>query len=409
MSVDVGTVGASSTRDKSVAVVTPGLLTDLARFGATDVSACFSCGTCTAVCPLVDNDATFPRRIIRYGQLGLRDELLSSKELWTCYHCGLCTESCPQSADPAQYMAAARRYAIAGYDRTRLARTLYTHPAAGAGVATALAALFALFLYAFHGERSTTSFQLFRFIPEGAVHWTGVAVMALVALAALSGVTTMVVGIARKEGVRWRDVWGRAGRARSWSAAWSAGAVESLGQRRYREDCAEAQSDREPLYRRRWFAHAMTMWGFTGLLLATMSDYALSVVGLRRTGTPEPIWYPVRLLGTVAGVMLVYGVTVLLVNRLGHLNRATRESAGSDWLFLIMLWIVAVSGFLVELSLYVGTAPAWGYWIFLFHVSVALDLLVLLPFMKFAHALYRPVALFFHSLAGHATRVTPDV
>ncbi len=408
MSLDVEKTAAPAPLGKPVAVVTPGLLSDLARFGATDVSACFSCGTCTAVCPLVDNDATFPRRIIRYGQLGLRDELLSSKELWTCYHCGLCTESCPQSADPAQYMAAARRYAIAGYDRTRLARTLYTHPVVGAGVATVLAGVFALFLYAFHGERSTTSFQLFRFIPEGVVHWTGVAVMVLVALAALSGIVTMVAGIARKEGVAWRDVWGRVGRGHGWSAVWSAGAVESLGQRRYREDCAEAQIDREPLYRRRWFIHAMTMWGFTGLLLATMSDYALSVVGLRRTGTPEPIWYPVRLLGTVAGVMLVYGVTLMLVNRLGHLNRASRESAASDWLFLTLLWVVAVSGFLVELSLYVGTAPAWGYWIFLFHVSVALDLLVLLPFMKFAHALYRPVALFFHSLASQSTRVTTD-
>ncbi len=408
MSLDVEKTAAPAPLGKPVAVVTPGLLSDLARFGATDVSACFSCGTCTAVCPLVDNDATFPRRIIRYGQLGLRDELLSSKELWTCYHCGLCTESCPQSADPAQYMAAARRYAIAGYDRTRLARTLYTLPVVGAGVATVLAGVFALFLYAFHGERSTTSFQLFRFIPEGVVHWTGVAVMVLVALAALSGIVTMVAGIARKEGVAWRDVWGRVGRGHGWSAVWSAGAVESLGQRRYREDCAEAQTDREPLYRRRWFIHAMTMWGFTGLLLATMSDYALSVVGLRRTGTPEPIWYPVRLLGTVAGVMLVYGVTLMLVNRLGHLNRASRESAASDWLFLTLLWVVAVSGFLVELSLYVGTAPAWGYWIFLFHVSVALDLLVLLPFMKFAHALYRPVALFFHSLASQSTRVTTD-
>ena len=61
------------------------LLSDIKLFGAADVSACFSCGTCTAICPLVDNDSTFPRRIIRYAQVGMRDELLSSKELWTCY------------------------------------------------------------------------------------------------------------------------------------------------------------------------------------------------------------------------------------------------------------------------------------------------------------------------------------
>ncbi len=106
---------------RSVTLVDPCLMADIKRFGAADVSACFSCGTCTAICPLSDNDGTFPRRIIRYGQVGMKDALLSSKELWTCYHCGLCSESCPQQADPAEYMAAVRRYAIASYDRTRLA------------------------------------------------------------------------------------------------------------------------------------------------------------------------------------------------------------------------------------------------------------------------------------------------
>ena len=28
-----------------------------------------------------------------------------------------------------------------------------------------------------------------------------------------------------------------------------------------------------------------------------------------------PIWYPVRLLGTVAGASLVYGATVLIIDR----------------------------------------------------------------------------------------------
>ena len=38
---------------------------------------------------------------------------------------------------------------------------------------------------------------------------------------------------------------------------------------------------------------------------------------------------------------------------------------------------------------------------FLFHVAVAMELMLLLPFTKFAHAVYRPVALFFYSLAGN--------
>ena len=35
---------------------------------------------------------------------------------------------------------------------------------------------------------------------------------------------------------------------------------------------------------------------------------------------------------------------------------------------------------------------------FLFHVAVAMELVLLAPFMKLAHAVYRPVALFFVAL-----------
>ena len=116
------------------------LFPDIQRYGGTDISACFSCGTCTASCPLSQTDATFPRRIIRYAQLGMKDALLSSKELWTCYQCGECAETCPTQADPSEFMAATRRYAIASYDATGLARLMYLWPAIGTVFALALAA-----------------------------------------------------------------------------------------------------------------------------------------------------------------------------------------------------------------------------------------------------------------------------
>ncbi|MDE2281782.1 MAG: 4Fe-4S dicluster domain-containing protein, partial [Actinomycetales bacterium] len=250
--------------------VDPDLLADIKRFGAADVSACFSCGNCSAICPLSNNDGTFPRRMIRYGQVGLRDELLSSKELWACYHCGLCSESCPQRADPGEYMAAARRYAIASYDRTGIARTLYTHPALGSGLLVVLAAAFATFFSVKSGTQPRGSLQLFSFLPDAVVHWTGIAVMIAVVLAALTGVATMVHGLARREGVHGRDlVVGAASWRRAWRGAWNAVAVESLGQKRFRDDCAHADPS-EHWYERRWIIHATVMWGFIGLLVATM-------------------------------------------------------------------------------------------------------------------------------------------
>ena len=380
------------------------LLSDVQRFGAADVSACFSCGTCTAICPLSDNDGTFPRRIIRYAQVGMRDELLSSKELWTCYHCGLCSDSCPTEADPGEFMAAARRHAIASDEPTGLARILYTRPVVGSLIATAVAAFFAVFMYAARGPQDAASLALFEFIPDGLIHTTGIAVMAVMTLAGLFGIVTMARRVARHEEVTLRTVFGgRAALRRSASALWAALGLESLGQRRYRLDCKDDQPA-EPLYRRRWLIHALTIWGFLGLLTATLLDWGLALTGVKETGTPIPLWYPSRLIGTLAGLSLMYGVSMFMANRARKLNRAAKVSTASDWLLLVLLWLTGATGFFIEVALYLPDAPAviqLGYWVFLFHVAVAMELMLLLPFTKFAHAIYRPVALFFYALAAN--------
>jgi ferredoxin len=381
------------------AQVDAGLYADLKRFGAADVSACFSCGTCTAICPLSDGDATFPRRIIRYAQVGMKDQLLSSKELWSCYQCAECTDSCPTGAGPSEFMAATRRYAIASYDKTRLARTMYLHPVVGTIIALALAAFFALFMYAGHGPQDATTLAIFDFIPAPLIHDTGVVVMIIVFVAGLVGVATMARRIAGREGVSWGSLLGGRGQVRgSLAAAWQAIAVESLGQRRYRADCADDE-DTVAWYRRRWFIHAATMWGFLGLFAATIADWGLDIVGIKETGTPVPIWYPVRLLGTLAGLLLVYGVTMLMLDRARRASTSVARSTNADWTLLVLLWVTGVTGFVLELALYLPQAPAWGYWMFLFHVAVAMELVLLAPFMKLAHAVYRPVALFFVALA----------
>jgi ferredoxin len=381
-----------------------GLYGEIQKFGATDMSACFSCGNCTAICPLSENDATFPRRMIRYAQVGMKDALLSSKELWSCYHCGECSDSCPTEADPGEFMAAARRYAIASYDVTGLARVMYLFPAVGTAIALALA----VFMFAARGPQSTETLALFEFIPSELIHNLGIAVMALVVLAGAAGILRMTRRIAHREGVGLGDVLGgRAALARSGRAAWKAIGRESLAQTRFREDC-DADSV-VPWYRRRWLIHALVLWGFLGLLAATALDYGLEIIGVKATGTPVPIWYPVRLLGTVAGLALVYGSSVMIVDRIRRANSSVTRSAASDWTLLALVWVTGVTGFAIELALYLPQPPAWGYWVFLFHVAVAMELVLLAPFMKLAHAVYRPVGLFFAALAREPRPVTPSV
>jgi ferredoxin len=371
------------------------LYPELRRFGATDISACFNCGVCSAICPLSVDGASFPRRMSRYAQLGLRDKLLASPELWSCYGCAECTESCPTQADPASFMAAARRYAVASYDRTHLAYMLATSRLFAGIFVAALVGLLAAFMYSVHRPADGSALALFQFIPSDFVHNLGVAVMAIMGVAALVGLLEMVRRVLRGPAQGAKKVTLR----RAADAALYAVATESLAQTRFREDCAEAVESR-PWYQQRWFIHFVTMWGFLGLLGATMLDYGLELLGVKATGTPVPIWYPVRLLGTLAGAALIYGTTVLVARRLRKSDRSSAHSTTSDWTFLVMLWVAGVTGFVLELALYLPQAPAWGYPMFLLHVAVAMALVLLVPFGKFAHVLYRPLALLTIRLRG---------
>ena len=84
-----------------------------ARPGAGYFKRCFSCGTCTASCPVSEIDEEFnPRLIIRQALLGMRKELLSSKTLWYCTQCYTCYARCPQDVRFTDVMATLREMAI---------------------------------------------------------------------------------------------------------------------------------------------------------------------------------------------------------------------------------------------------------------------------------------------------------
>jgi ferredoxin len=384
--------------------VDPNLLRELKGYGAVGIEKCFNCGNCTAVCSMSSNEAQFPRRIIRMAQMGMKDELLGSKELWLCYNCAQCSETCPKQAEPANFMAAARCYAITNYDSLGLGKLICKLPLLGTLIAALMVTFFAVFMYGERQPVAAGSLMLFNFIPYELIHTLGVVVMSLMGLASLLAILNMVSRIAREQGLSVRTLF--FGKRMNWLGAfWEAVGVQALAQKRYRDEC-DAEENRQAWPVSKWFVHAATMWGFLGLLGATILDYLLDAVGLKAPGTLVPIWYPPRLLGTLAGLLFAYGVTVLLAKRLKAADKAHSYSRPSDWIFLVLLWLAGVSGFIVEAALYLPQAPLWGYWIFLFHVSVSITLVLLLPFTKFAHSLYRTVALYVHALKPVPERQT---
>jgi heterodisulfide reductase subunit C len=65
--------------------------------GCQHLLRCFSCGVCTATCPVSEIEPDFsPSLIIRRILYGMKRELLASPSLWYCARCANCSFQCPQ-------------------------------------------------------------------------------------------------------------------------------------------------------------------------------------------------------------------------------------------------------------------------------------------------------------------------
>ena len=388
--------------------VNPALLGELKRFGAFDAAACFNCGNCTAVCPLSNGNANFPRRIIRYGQIGDRERLLASKEVWLCYYCGECSDTCPRQAEPGEFMASARRYAIASLDPTGISRFLYTSKLFTGLLMAGLSLLLALILLSQGGEMKLDHPAVFDFIPLQIVHDMGLLVIFVALFFMAFGVTRLVRLLARaRMQTGTPPTQQHAVRLRRLVAAIGKVGGEMATEKRYRTCTEESHL---PWYRSRWFMHGAIMWGFLGLAAATGFDYLLLILAGKVPGQPEALWHPTRLLGTLAGVLVVFGTTRALVSRIKKPEKYSSHSLLSDWLFLWLLLLGTVTGFVVEIALYLPRGTVWGYIVFLIHVILGMEIVLLFPFTKFAHAVYRPLVLLLQELApgqspSHGTRV----
>ncbi len=81
--------------------------------GGENIKKCFSCGTCTAGCPVREvTDQYNPRRIIRMAILGMKKEVLTSKFIWLCSSCYTCFERCPQNVRIPDLMNAIKNIAF---------------------------------------------------------------------------------------------------------------------------------------------------------------------------------------------------------------------------------------------------------------------------------------------------------
>ncbi len=354
--------------------VKPTFIDDVRALGAADLSACYSCGTCSAVCPLSKDETSFPRKMIRYAMLGLEGRILSSAEPWLCYYCGECSKTCPREADPGGLMMALRRYSIRRYSIGRIADAFYSAFASGIAWIALTAIAIALILVFHDPNMNRDEVEFLSFISLDDIHVAGIAIVAFIGAAFLANIWIMYR--AMKAG----------GRGGAFSIdnlrKTTRGAVREIV---LQERFGECEDNRF----RRW-AHLLVSGGFMGMFLATCIIAAIDFEWI-----PLPRWVSLAV-GSVSGAATLVGLAYYARLRFARKTEYAKRSHQSDWVFLVLLAVSVASGY-VMLAFRFLNMPAAAYWSFAVHLVAVFDLLMSVPFTKFAHVVYRPAALW---LAG---------
>lgn len=74
--------------------------------------ACYQCGKCSAGCPMASHMDVLPNQIIRMAQLGMKEQLLATRTIWTCVSCLTCNSRCPKGIRIAEVIESLRMTAL---------------------------------------------------------------------------------------------------------------------------------------------------------------------------------------------------------------------------------------------------------------------------------------------------------
>jgi len=355
----------------------------LEKRGGGSLGRCYQCATCTSVCELATQDTAFPRRQMLWAQWGLADRLLSDPAIWLCHQCNDCSVRCPRDAKPGDVMQAARSLAVEQWSAPRfigklVAKAAYTWP-----LLIGLPILFwVLLLHQTVGLEAPGQLLAYeQFVPHSLIYAVYFTTAALVLLAITASGRRM-----------WRLLGQNAPRAGSFFGHLGGALAEVASHKRF-GSCGAARS-------RKW-AHFFLVWGFVGAALAS----ALLIVEMYGFGSSLPLEqaHPVKILANISAAFLVLGGGWLLVNRFRG-SEHTGTSTAFDTFFLAVVLLVIYTGVLIEVYRLAGTDPQIACGVYVVHLGVVLCLFLTFPFSKFAHLVYRTLAMVHERMAADARR-----
>jgi hypothetical protein len=99
---------------------------------------------------------------------------------------------------------------------------------------------------------------------------------------------------------------------------------------------------------------------------------------------------------------MLYGLVVFTMKRLNKATPSTEKSTFADWWLLFFLVVLDITGFILLAIVTFGIDGAFSEATILLHSVMAMELVLLFGMTKIGHAVFRPMALFFHLLGERA-------
>lgn len=368
----------------------PTLLTDIRQYGKFDTAGCYQCGTCTVSCELVTDSASFPRKSIRYALLGLRGPLLGSLEPWICEDCGDCSLMCPRQAEPRISMVTLRRFLSAQYDCTGIAPRLLRSKLWHVGSLILAAVLTLLLMLAYHLWYVGLHFSDL-VMPLGLEH-----MFPLMTYYTLTVILVPLLLLLTRVFRIWRLTMAGDGQRNIPISAY----VLEFWVYVY-QSVSESLMHKCPEHRR-WLPHFM-------LALGTITMLTIKLFALRwfQTDSVYAVYHPQRLLGYLGSGLIICGIGDILIGRIRARREIYKETRFQDLVLPILLLATVFSGLATHICRLAGFGLTCHF-LYAVHIMVTTPMLVVeMAFGKWAHMIYRPLALYFHAVKQRAAQQAP--
>lgn len=365
--------------------VNPTFIDDLVRYGAEDVQLCYQCGDCSTVCPHADDVYKFPRKSMRLLQMGLEQKLETTLEPWLCYYCGQCSEQCPREADPGETMMSLRRWLISRYDFTGIARRFFSSRTTEIIAIIVVALLTGGFLlyYGFSGGSIKIYDGEGAFLPSSFIHRFDLTVGSILLVFLLINASRMWYFVMIR-GTAFPVPWWLYIK-QFYQLPW-----HFFTQKRY----AECEKKHEHPVFMPWLLHLGLMLGYVTMLVLVMAFVEKLQAG------PEIVW-SVHIFGYLATIGLIAGTVYFIRNRIRKNYVQYKKSHGTDWVFVVLLFIIVLTGILQHIFHRTGLTEMANY-TYVVHLMSVVPWLLRMPFSKWAHLIYRPLAMFFAEIRREA-------